>query len=302
VHVIELDQTESTSLLARAMLNNGELQGATLICARTQAGGVGRHGRRWHSPVGGLWCTLAWPVPHATGALARSNWTRTLGLRVGWACLDAIVATCGGGNAETGARTRLVLKLPNDVLIAREPDRGADGRGSSAEAGLGDKVCGVLTELVMPATTSSQAGDATTGGTPPAPGPARAQQAWCLVGVGINANVPAQELPTGLGYRATSLLAQGYGPVDLVALRARLADRLIEALEAQTLTEPMRLLIEPRLAGLGTTIEAEDAGVLIRGSLSGLGPEGDVLVLVDGEPEPRSLSPGAQVRWPVGAA
>jgi len=113
----------STSLLARERIAGGAAPtGPTALVAATQCGGVGRLGRRWVSPAGGLWFTAVWPLP------AGSNLPPSLGLRLGVACLRAVGAICARAGAGSAS---LHLKWPNDVLVNR------------------GKVLGVLTETVL---------------------------------------------------------------------------------------------------------------------------------------------------------
>lgn len=53
---------ESTNVEARR-LQVADAEGLTpfAVVAAQQSGGVGRTGRPWHSPLGGLWLTVAWP-------------------------------------------------------------------------------------------------------------------------------------------------------------------------------------------------------------------------------------------------
>lgn len=122
IEVLRLDEVDSTNLEARrwaASVPAGA--GALAIVAERQTAGVGRFGRRWHSPEGGLWMTLAWPVEGDERAVLEG-----LGLRVGVACLRAVERALEGA---AGAGP-VELKWPNDVLIG------------------GEKVCGSLTESV----------------------------------------------------------------------------------------------------------------------------------------------------------
>lgn len=114
------DELDSTSLEARRRISRGESGEPFVIAAGRQTGGMGRRGRPWHSPQGGLWCTLSWPF---RGGGPPDG----LGLRVGVACLRAIETTLD--NAPEAGETR--LKWPNDILI--------DGR----------KVAGILTETLV---------------------------------------------------------------------------------------------------------------------------------------------------------
>lgn len=113
------DSIDSTSLQARRDLAAGALPLAgVLYTATEQTAGVGRLRRPWASPQGGLWCTLAAPLPPGPPADA-------LGLRVGLACLRALRTFAGPADA-----TRFTLKWPNDILLDRR------------------KVLGALTEIV----------------------------------------------------------------------------------------------------------------------------------------------------------
>jgi BirA family biotin operon repressor/biotin-[acetyl-CoA-carboxylase] ligase len=124
VRLERFDVLDSTNLHARRQIRSGAIgahDGPVLYIAAEQTGGLGRHGRPWSSPRGGLWMTLVSPVDSALDSL------QTLGLRVGAACLAAMVRVCEGGpDGAAGVR----LKWPNDVLV--------DGR----------KILGVLSETV----------------------------------------------------------------------------------------------------------------------------------------------------------
>ena len=54
---------ESTNLEAKRLWEDAPtVHQPFAVVAREQNGGVGRNGRPWHSPVGGLWLTMAWPI------------------------------------------------------------------------------------------------------------------------------------------------------------------------------------------------------------------------------------------------
>jgi BirA family biotin operon repressor/biotin-[acetyl-CoA-carboxylase] ligase len=124
--VVRFEAIVSTSLHARQLIATGQTPARpTLFVAERQTGGVGRFGRAFASPPGGLWFTLCWPLaePRREAALGLGS----LGVRIGWACLMAV----RGAMARAGADAeRAGFKWPNDVRV--------DGR----------KVLGVLTELV----------------------------------------------------------------------------------------------------------------------------------------------------------
>ena len=112
-----MEEVDSTNLLARRWIEDPARGTADRkgFAARRQSAGVGRHGRRWHSPEGGLWCSLAWGLESDAATVLDA-----LGLRVGIACWRTVRAFAESGDVR--------LKWPNDVLI--------DGR----------KVCGCLVE------------------------------------------------------------------------------------------------------------------------------------------------------------
>lgn len=113
---------ESTGLIARRAVQSCDLSDQPrLFLAETQTAGVGRFGREWASPRGGLWGTLVWPL-----TLNPERALDGLGLRLGLACVHAIDHEL----AAHGCGARVQLKWPNDVLLA------------------GKKVLGLLTEVM----------------------------------------------------------------------------------------------------------------------------------------------------------
>jgi BirA family transcriptional regulator, biotin operon repressor / biotin---[acetyl-CoA-carboxylase] ligase len=111
----DLATTDSTSTHAAGLLRDGAHR-PVLVTAREQTAGRGRHGRAWHSPVGGAWFTLGWPTTASPDTLAPAP------LVVGLAIRETLI------HAHAIAPTRLRLKWPNDLLL--------DGR----------KVAGILCE------------------------------------------------------------------------------------------------------------------------------------------------------------
>lgn len=116
---IDFDVIDSTSLHARRLVERNEAgEGPLVIVAAMQTAGIGRLGRAWSSPRGGLWCTFVLPPARPYAEVSDG-----LGMRIGTAVTEALRSAVGPEHSP-----RLRTKWPNDVLL--------DGR----------KVCGVLTE------------------------------------------------------------------------------------------------------------------------------------------------------------
>jgi BirA family biotin operon repressor/biotin-[acetyl-CoA-carboxylase] ligase len=150
-----------------------------------------------------------------------------------------------------------LLRWPNDVLLD----------GTAAEGGGPRKVAGVLTELE---------GDA-------------AAVRHVVVGIGVNANLPLEDLPPDVAGIATSLqAARGGEAVDRGALLVAVLDR-VHARYAQFVAEglaPLRAAWSVRAPALGRTVEVRegDGGAPPwEGVAEGLDDDGALLVrLADG--------------------
>lgn len=119
IPVLRAPSAASTSRQARSMVERGDHPPLPFVLqADRQTGGIGRFGRPWESPPGGLWMTLVWPLADPPTPVLDG-----LGLRLGLACRRAIERACGG-------RAEVRLKWPNDILIG------------------GRKAAGILTEVV----------------------------------------------------------------------------------------------------------------------------------------------------------
>ncbi len=115
------EEVDSTNALAARAARAGDVPpGGVIFAARRQTEGVGQRGRRWLSPIGGLWCSFAWPLGNPVDVLPG------LGLRVGVACLRSLDEMM----SSVGTAVDLRLKWPNDVLLNRR------------------KVCGTLCETI----------------------------------------------------------------------------------------------------------------------------------------------------------
>ncbi|HUK19926.1 MAG TPA: biotin--[acetyl-CoA-carboxylase] ligase [Gemmatimonadales bacterium] len=98
--VAALRLVASTLDTAHELGASGAAHGTTVI-AEEQTAGRGRDGRRWHSPVGGVWLSMLVRSPHAD--------LRMVSLRAGLVVADALDELLGSPRAR--------LKWPNDVLI-----------------------------------------------------------------------------------------------------------------------------------------------------------------------------------------
>jgi BirA family biotin operon repressor/biotin-[acetyl-CoA-carboxylase] ligase len=99
--VFVLEETDSTNSFAKDLIDKG-FADDIIVVAERQIAGRGRHARYWHSPVGGLYMSLALKprLPDSGVAL--------LGLLAGCSAVDAIHRMTG---LDAG------LKWPNDIMI-----------------------------------------------------------------------------------------------------------------------------------------------------------------------------------------
>ncbi len=101
-------------------LASRKVPGGIVVVADTQAGGKGRFGREWLSPVGGLWFSRVLYPEISPGEVPR------LTMLAGVAVAEAVKTYCG---------VELKLKWPNDVVH--------EGKNGIMKAG------GILTEAVL---------------------------------------------------------------------------------------------------------------------------------------------------------
>jgi len=147
---VVLSSIDSTNRLGKTMasfyLHSGEELSPTLLVALEQTGGRGRLGRRWLSPLGGIYVSLVWPM-------GRKELLSGLPLRVAAALcreLDGIV--------DLPCR----LKWPNDLIVDGGKVGGilieAVGRGENVAAvlGFGINYAAHSDELAPGATTLQQ--------------------------------------------------------------------------------------------------------------------------------------------------
>jgi len=137
--VLAYNLVTSTNDLAQYLARDGEPEG-TVIFAKGQTHGRGRHGKEWSSPQGGLYFSFILRPDLEAGRASRVT------LMTGWAVAKALEELHAGA---------VSIKWPNDVFLE------------------GKKVCGILTEM-------SLAGD---------------KVDYVVVGVGLNVNTAAKDLP-----------------------------------------------------------------------------------------------------------
>ncbi len=269
VPIHRYESLDSTSLHARREFLAGRVgESPAVFVAGSQTGGVGRLGRRWWSPVGGLWLTLVQPL----GGRAPSILGPLVGAGMCHAVEDALNA------AGRGATVR--FKWPNDLMLNDA------------------KVGGVLIEAVRREAASAAVGT---------DGPGSARQgasAALLVGVGINANFPRSQLVAEIQGRATTLL-EAEGPVDLAVLESRVLSTL-EAVIAAVLSSDgpeqravRGSLVEcarARLWGVGQRVNfSRPTGEKVEALVLAMEDDGSLRVTIGGREE--RLASGEL--WPV---
>jgi len=164
-----LEKTPSTNVIGKQLCLEGDVEkyNGTVIIAEEQSGAVGRMGRAWISPGGGIWITIILkpgiPVDHVfmitmAGSIAIARSMRR--------------------EFELGA----LIKWPNDIFIGNK------------------KVAGLLLELAAEADTVH----------------------YCLLGIGVNVNVPLSNFTPALLKDITSISAEVGHEVDRSAFLARI--------------------------------------------------------------------------------
>ncbi|MDR3343080.1 MAG: biotin--[acetyl-CoA-carboxylase] ligase [Treponema sp.] len=244
-----LETVSSTMEESRALALRGEPHG-TVITADFQEQGRGRTtGRSWKGERGkNLFFTILLGYPDFS-AIPKALTLRT-GLAVSLAIEDFIADFMGRFD-------NIRIKWPNDIMIGSK------------------KTAGILTE-----------GDGKT------------------VYIGIGVNVAQTEFPIGLQAKATSIalaLASGDlstsgdplpSPGDRFLLLEKILFRLFQELSLPEKADeslPWRIRVEERLYMKDRRVcfipGGADSGALVEGRLAGIGPEGELLILRNGETE-----------------
>jgi BirA family biotin operon repressor/biotin-[acetyl-CoA-carboxylase] ligase len=164
-----LENTPSTNWVGKQICSEGdmeELHGLVII-AEEQTGGIGRMGRVWVSPSGGIWITIVLkpviPIDHVFMVTMAGS---------------VAVARAIRKEFDLGA----LIKWPNDILIGNK------------------KVAGLLLELSAEADTIHH----------------------CLLGIGIDVNVPLSQFSPDLQKEITSISTEVGHEVDRATFLARI--------------------------------------------------------------------------------
>ena len=260
----------STNDLALQAARDGAAHGLVFI-AEAQDAGRGRRGRQWHSPprLGLLFSVLVRPALlglfSGNTSLAGPGWVP---LVTGLACTEALAGLCG---------LSLAAKWPNDIVAS-----------SSAAPGW-RKLGGILCESALPAGNGR---------------PAAASDPYVIIGIGLNLNHTAADLPAQARTPPTSVLLEtGKACTRLAVLRAileRLEQHLLElyapasgAALKQRIEDQLRQWWPPQRAlyiqapGVNGSPERTITGRLVglddQGRLLVQDPSGRQLVLADAE-------------------
>jgi BirA family biotin operon repressor/biotin-[acetyl-CoA-carboxylase] ligase len=163
-------QLDSTQTTAKHLAENGAKEGTTVL-AYSQKKGIGRNGRKWFSPKGGIWFTVILR-PHFSSEKANM-----INISFTTACAEVFYSF---------GIIQPVIKWPNDIL--------ANGK----------KICGILTQ--MKSTPPHQ--NFWCGGKPKENknNPKnKSDIEYALVGIGINLTTEIEDFPPALKNKATSL-------------------------------------------------------------------------------------------------
>jgi BirA family biotin operon repressor/biotin-[acetyl-CoA-carboxylase] ligase len=220
------DRTASTIWVGKKLADESDPEEShgMVILAEEQTGGVGRLGRSWASPAGGIWCTIV--------------------LRPDIPLDRLFMITMAGSIAAARAIRKeydigALIKWPNDIYIGDK------------------KVAGLLLELSAEADTVH----------------------YCLLSIGIDANILLDELTPSLKETVTSLKAETGHDVDRVSLLVRMLKEfeqrylLLESEEYETIArewKSLSLTLDHRVQIKtlrktfdGEAIDIDDHGALI---------------------------------------
>lgn len=246
---IELhDQIGSTNREAVSLAQAGVEHG-TVVLADSQSEGRGRLSRLWFSPPGvNLYCSIV--IRKAIHADRLSEWLSWLPLTAALAVAEAV---------ETVAATSVVVKWPNDLLIAER------------------KVGGILCES----------------GTSTASGP------FQVVGIGVNVNGERNDFPQELRETATSIRHETGRLVDRNRLLTQVLHECEACLDeyAHRGSERLALAYQKRCITIGKTVKVMLAdGEEFVGLAKTIDHDGSLTVISSSTASDRRLSHIRQLR------
>jgi BirA family biotin operon repressor/biotin-[acetyl-CoA-carboxylase] ligase len=234
------EELDSTQRRARELAQGGAPHG-TLVVSKVQKGGRGRLGRRWGSPLGGIWISLVLRPEVPARFAPRITQTAAVGIaKALWSF---------------GIEAR--IKWPNDLLVVKpgEPE--------------GHKICGILAE------SSAENVPVAAKRTGPVPGDSHLDS--LVLGVGLNANLDPEDL--NVPDRGVTTLRSELGhDVDLVELLGALLVALDA--ELMSIEDFDAVLYDWRALNctLGRPVRVTRFGEVLEGRATGLTPEGALLL------------------------
>jgi BirA family biotin operon repressor/biotin-[acetyl-CoA-carboxylase] ligase len=239
---------------------------AIVVSAGKQTAGRGRLGRTWESPAGGVWLSIVWPIRGGAAAV------ESLALVAGLGVLRAIE------HSEPELADRLRIKWPNDVLL--------DGM----------KIAGVLCKRAV--TGAGNAGGEHSAG--------RGASDGVVIGIGVNADFPAESLAGGALRSPATTLADALGrPTNAGELRDAIVGRVTDLLDAAAneqngasgrLRAETRTAISERLAYVGEEVAFSGPAGRRTGVFRGIDGAGRALVETDAGDVPVSSGEVDSVR------
>ncbi|MCP2031654.1 BirA family biotin operon repressor/biotin-[acetyl-CoA-carboxylase] ligase [Okibacterium sp. HSC-33S16] len=242
--VLESSPSTNDELVARAGRGPAEQPHFSVVVTGTQTAGRGRLGRHWTAPPG---------TSLAVSVLVRPGPTFPLDA-LGWLPLAAGLAMTRAINATLGDRATARVKWPNDVLVD------------------GSKICGVLSELVDPATGA------------------------VVIGAGVNLSIVDEDLPVPT---ATSLVIAGVPDPDADRVLADYLTELASLLESlfdargDAASSGLQKAVTESCSTVGERVQVElPAGNILTGIARGIDASGRIVVQADGSPDLTPISAG----------
>jgi BirA family biotin operon repressor/biotin-[acetyl-CoA-carboxylase] ligase len=264
---IYFETTDSTNSRARALwlgsagdafesptmppsFEGGGFYEPLLVTAAEQTSGRGRHGRTWHSPRGGAWMSVAWPMVREPAWYAGVSLAAAAAVHRG--ILD-VIKKRAALNGRLGSA--VLIKWPNDLLIS---DR---------------KIAGILCEqFTMPHGRQQNA-----------PKAEALPNGVIIVGVGVNVSFDIEQLgpQADLRHPATTLAEATGVEIEVEPVIDSIADRLVESLKAfenEGVSKSLLLYLREHLAYVGELkIWSSPRGALT-GRILGLDERGRLLL------------------------